>query len=49
MGYVLRKVGNREYNQLKRKTFVAINKDKGGRDLKKDLASDMEMLRLEFV
>ena len=30
MGYMLRKAANREWNQPRRKQFVAINKDKKG-------------------
>jgi hypothetical protein len=41
---------NREWNQLSRKTFVAVNKDqKGVGDLKITLTSDMEMQSLEFA
>jgi hypothetical protein len=41
VGYVLRKAANREWNQPKRKKFVAVNNDeKGGRDLKITLTSD---------
>jgi hypothetical protein len=34
MGYLLRKAANREWNQPRRKKFVAVNKDvEGVRDL----------------
>ena len=50
MGYLLRKVANREWNQLRRKKFVTVNKDeKGVGDLKTTLKSDMEMHRLDFA
>ena len=39
-----------EWNQPRRKKFVAVNKDeKGVGDLKTALTSDMEMLDLDFV
>jgi hypothetical protein len=48
--YLLRKAANREWNQLRRKKFVIVNKDgKGVGDLKTTLTSDKEMLSLEFV
>jgi hypothetical protein len=44
MGYLLRKAANREWNQLTRKKFVAVNKDeKGVGDLQTILPSDLEM------
>ena len=50
MGYMLRKAANREWNQPRRKQFVAVNKDeKGVGDLKTVLTSDMEMQILDFV
>ena len=50
MGYLLRKASNREWNQPRRKNFVAVNKDeKGVGDLKRGLSLDMEMQRLEIV
>ena len=50
MEYLLRKATNREWNQPKSKTFVAVNKDqKGVGDLKITLTSDMEMQGLEFA
>ena len=50
MVYLLRKAANREWNQLRRKKFVIVNKDgKGVGDLKTTLTSDKEMLSLEFV
>ena len=49
IGYLLRKVANREWNQPRRK-FVAVNKDeKRARDLKTALTSDLEMQSLEFA
>ena len=43
MGYLLRKDANREWNQPRRKKFVAVKKDeKGDRDLKLALTLDME-------
>jgi hypothetical protein len=48
--YLLRKATNREWNQPKRKKFVAVNKsEKEVGDLKPALTSDMEMQSLEFV
>jgi hypothetical protein len=45
----LRKVVNRQWNQPRRKKFVAINKvEKGVGNLKTALTSDMEMQSLEF-
>jgi hypothetical protein len=45
--YILQQAANREWNQLRRKNFVAINKDeKGVGDLKTALTSDMEMQSL---
>jgi hypothetical protein len=50
MENLLRKAANREWNHPRRKTFVAVNKDeKGVRDLKIALTSDMEMQSLEFA
>jgi hypothetical protein len=44
MDYLLRKAVNMEWNQPKRKKFVAVNKDeKGFGDLKITSTSDMEM------
>jgi hypothetical protein len=48
--YLLRNAANREWDQRRRKNFVAIKKDeKGGGDLKTALPSDMEMQTLEFA
>jgi len=48
--YLLRKATNREWDQLKRKKFVAANKEeKGGEDMKTALISDMETQSLEFA
>jgi hypothetical protein len=50
MGYLLRKAAGREWNQSRKKKFVAVNKDKKGvGDLKTALTSDMEMENLEFA
>ena len=49
MGNLLRKAANREWNQPRRKQFVAVNKDEGVGDLKTALTSDMEMQSLEFA
>ena len=50
MGYLLRKTANREWNQPRRKKFVAVSKDKTGHgNLKTALTSDLEMQSLEFV
>jgi hypothetical protein len=50
MGYLLREASKREWNQPRRKNFVAVNKDeKGVGDLKTTLKSDMEMQSLEFA
>jgi hypothetical protein len=50
MRYLLRKAAKKEWNQPRRKKFVAINKDeKGVGDLKTTLTSDMEMQSLEFA
>ena len=50
MGYLLRKAAKREWNQARRKNFVAVNKDENGvGDVKIPLTSDMEMQSLEFV
>ena len=50
MGYLLRKAANREWNQPKRKKFVAVNNDeKGVGDLKTTLTSAMEIQSLEFA
>ena len=44
MGYLKGRAANREWNQPRRKKFVAVNKDeKGVGDLKSALTSDMEM------
>ena len=44
MGCLLRKAANREWNQTRRKKFVAVKKDaKGVGALKSALTSDMEM------
>jgi hypothetical protein len=49
-GYLLRKAANREWNRLRRKKPVAVNKDeKGVGDLKSALTSAMEMQSLEFA
>jgi hypothetical protein len=49
-GYLLRKAANREWNQTRRKKFVAVNKyEKVVGDLKAALTSDMEMQSLEFA
>jgi len=48
MGYLPRKAVNREWNQPRRKKFVAVNKDKKGvGDLKTALTSAMEMQSLK--
>jgi hypothetical protein len=50
MDYLLRKSANREWNQPRRKMFVAVNKnEKGVGDLKTSLTSDMEMQSLKFA
>jgi len=50
MGYLLRNAAYREWNQPKRKKFVAVNTDeKGAGDLKTALTSDMETQSLEFA
>jgi hypothetical protein len=50
MGYLLRKAAKREWNQPRRKKFVAVNRDaKGVGDLKSTLTSYMEMQSLDFV
>jgi hypothetical protein len=50
MGYLLRKAANRKWNHPRRKKFVAVNKnEKGVRDLKTALTSDIEMQSLEFA
>ena len=50
MGYLLRKAANREWNQPRRKKFVAVKKDETGvGDLKTTFTSDMEMQSLEFA
>jgi len=50
MGYLLRKAADREWNQPRRKMFVAVNTDeKGAGALKTALTSDMEMQSLEFT
>ena len=47
MEYLLRKAANWEWNQPRRKKLVAVNKsEKGVRDLKTALTSDMEMQSL---
>jgi len=47
-GYLLRKAANREWNQLRRKKFIVVNKDeKGVEDLNTTLISDMEMAEFE--
>ena len=43
MGYLLRKSANREWNQSKRKKFVAVSKDERSWTL------DMEMKNLKFT
>ena len=49
MRYLLRKVANREWNQPRRKKFVAVNKDgKRVEHLTTALTSDMEMQSLKF-
>ena len=45
----MRKSAIREWNQPRRKKFVAVHKDKKIRDLKTALTSDMEMQSLEFA
>ena len=50
MGYLLRKAANREWNQPRRKNFVAVKKDeKGVGNLKTALTTDMDMQRMEFA
>jgi hypothetical protein len=50
MGYLLRKVANREWKQPRRKKFVAVNKnEKGVGDLKTALTSDRKTQSLEFA
>jgi hypothetical protein len=50
MGYLLRKASSKEWNQPRRKKFVAVNKDeKRVGDLKTALTSAMEMQSLEFA
>ena len=50
MDYLLRKAANREWNQPRRKNFVAVNKDeKEVGDLKTTLKSAMVMQHLEFA
>jgi hypothetical protein len=50
MVYLLRKAANREWNQPRRKKFVAVNKEqKRVGDLKIALTSAMEMQSLEFA
>jgi hypothetical protein len=50
MGYLLRKAANREWNQPRRKKFVAVSKDKKGvGDLETAVTSEMEMESLEFA
>jgi hypothetical protein len=50
MCYLLRKAANREWNQARRKKFVAVNKnEKRVGDLKTALTSDMVMQSLEFT
>jgi hypothetical protein len=47
VGYLLSKTAEREWNQHKKKKFVAVNKDeKGFEDLMILLTSDMEMQNL---
>jgi hypothetical protein len=49
-GYLLRKASNRDWNQPRRKKFVAVSKDENRvRDLKTALTSVMEMQSLEFA
>ena len=46
----MRETANREWNQLRRKKFVAVNKDeKEVGDLKTALISNMEAQSLEFA
>ena len=47
MGYMLKKAANREWNQPRRKQFVALNKDEKG--VETTLTSAMEMQSLEFA
>lgn len=47
--YLPRKTATREWNQSRRKKYVAVSKDERVRDLKSTLTSDMEMRNLEFV
>jgi hypothetical protein len=50
MGNLLRKVANGEWNQPRRKKFVAVNKEvKGVGDSKTALTSVTEMQSLEFA
>ena len=50
MGYLLRKSSKREWNQPRRKKFVAVNKDKKGvGDMKTHLTSEVDMQNLEFA
>jgi hypothetical protein len=50
VGYLLGTAANMEWNQSKRKKFVAVNKDeKGVGDLKTALTSDMTMQTLQFA
>jgi hypothetical protein len=50
MGYLPRKVANRECKQSRRKKFVAVTKnEKEAGDLKTTLTSDMEMQSFDFV
>jgi hypothetical protein len=50
MGYLPRKAANREWNQPRRKKFVAVNKnEKGTEDLETALTSDMKMQSLELA
>jgi hypothetical protein len=49
MGYLLRKAANRKWNQPRRKTFSAVNKDeKGIGDQKTAKKSDIDMQSLEI-
>ena len=49
VGHLLRKVANKDWNQPKRKKFIAFNKEERVGDLKSTLTSETEMLSLELV
>ena len=48
VGYLLRKATHKEWNQPKRKKYVAVNKEENTGDLKNILTSDMQPQSLEF-